>query len=260
MDNLTTYGVDENRIEQCMLRNVFQLLALTTLVRACTFEQGTDYQGNDVVPVTKLQVANASECCALCAAHAACTVWTLQSGIGCYLKTSAAGRRAYAGATSGSTGGPAPPPAPPAPSPPPCRSADDCSLGGACVGGACACDAMWSGPRCAQLNLAPAPTKVPLCDSGGDQSWGGNTVFDAADGQWHLFYAEFLNGCPLGSWGTNSVVARATSSSPQGPYTRRETVQPAFHHNPSVAYDASTKSKSTHPAWPSLTHATEHLR
>ena len=212
---------------------ILLFLALV-LSHGCTFEKGTDYQGNDIPPVTALQVANASECCALCGAHNACTVWTLQPGIGCYLKTSAAGKRTMAGATSGSTGGPAPPPAPPE-----CRDAVDCSLGGECKEGTCVCDAAWKGPHCVQLDLTPA-SPTPLCDNGGDQSWGGNAVYDASDGKWHLFYAEFLHDCPLGSWGTNSVVSHATSSSPQGPYERRETVLPAFHHNPSVAYDAST--------------------
>ena len=154
------------------------LATVVGVVGACTFEQNTDYKGNDILPLTKLQVANASECCARCAAHTKCTVWTLQPGIGCYLKTSDAGRRAYAGATSGSLSGPAPPPVPPPA--PTCRTRTDCSLGGECVHGACACDPTWSGPHCAQLNLAPAPA-APLCDNGGDQSWGGNAVFDASD-------------------------------------------------------------------------------
>jgi len=54
-------------------------------------------------------------------------------------------------------------------------------------------------------------------------------------GRWHLFFAEFLNNCDLNSWGTNSVVAHGVSDTPSGPYRRVGVVQPAFHHNPTVA-------------------------
>jgi hypothetical protein len=126
-------------------------------------------------------------------------------------------------------------------SPANCTTCDDCSLGGTCSDGRCLCDKTWSGPACVQLNLVPA-SKAPLWVGDTDASWGGNAVFDHADKLWHLFFAEFLNDCPLGSWGTNSVVSHATSDLPQGPYKRKETVQSAFHHNPTVAYDASTQT------------------
>jgi hypothetical protein len=113
-----------------------------------------------------------------------------------------------------------------------CRTQEDCSLGGECVASKCICDPMWTGPTCVALNLGPAPT-TPLVNNSGDQSWGGNTVYDHSDGLWHLFFAEFLNDCPLGTWGTNYVVSHAVSTNPQGPYGRRGVVKPAFHHNPS---------------------------
>lgn len=65
-------------------------------------------------------------------------------------------------------------------------------------------------------------------------------MHDKADNKWHLFYAEFLNHCPLGSWGTNSVVSHAVSDSASGPFVKKEVVQQAFHHNPTIAYDASS--------------------
>ena len=225
-----------------------RFLTLIVGVWGCTFETDIDYKGNDIKPIVKLHAANASECCALCAANAqaggGCSVWTLQFGIGCYLKTGASGRQPYAGSTSGSIDGPAPPPAP---TPPPCTTAEDCSLGGACHAGKCVCDAMWTGPKCVSLNLVPAKHTGLWNGSiaGGqdlDASWGGNVVFDTADSKWHLFYAEFLNRCPLGSWGTNSVVSHAIGDLPQGPYVRKETVQGAFHHNPTVAYDAKSQT------------------
>ena len=70
----------------------------------------------------------------------------------------------------------------------------------------------------------------------------GNVVYDKADGQWHLFFAEFLNHCGLGSWGTNSVVSHAVAATPAGPFTKKETVLPPFHHNPTIAYDPSTET------------------
>ena len=115
-------------------------------------------------------------------------------------------------------------------------------MGGLCVSQRCVCDAAFTGPTCSRLNLVPAPT-ASLWDRGNaTASWGGNVVYDAGDQQWHLFFAELLNHCPLGTWGTNSVVSHATAASPTGPFVKQETLLPAFRHNPSVAYDASTKT------------------
>jgi hypothetical protein len=85
------------------------------------------------------------------------------------------------------------------------------------------------GPKCAQLNLAPA-SRASLWSGDSDASWGGNAVFDKADGLWHLFYAEFLNDCPLGSWTTNSVVSHAVGSSPSGPFKVRLSVSSLIVH------------------------------
>ena len=123
-----------------------------------------------------------------------------------------------------------------------CRSPEDCSLGGLCVGGRCACDAAFTGPTCSRLNLAPAPT-ASLWDRGNSTaSWGGKIVFDESDKKWHLFFAELLNHCALGSWGTNSVVSHATADAPMGPFTKQQTLLSAFHHNPTVAFDTSTQT------------------
>jgi|EP01048_Picozoa_sp_COSAG05_P008137 hypothetical protein len=124
-----------------------------------------------------------------------------------------------------------------------CSTATDCSLGGVCERGECKCDPAFRGPTCSELNLRPS-SKAPLLDIGNaTASWGGFPVYDDADNLWHLFYAEFLNNCPLSSWQTNSIVAHATSASPAGPYTKKKgvVVQPAFHHNPTVAYDPTRK-------------------
>jgi hypothetical protein len=73
-------------------------------------------------------------------------------------------------------------------------------------------------------------------------SWGGNIVFDKSDGKWHLFFAELLNDCALQHWGTNSVVSHGIGDSPDGPFVKKEIVQPAFHHNPTIAYDPSSET------------------
>jgi hypothetical protein len=108
-------------------------------------ESNTDFDGHDLAPTTGHHVADAAACCDLCAAMSAqgCGFWTLQldsSGTAgtCYPKTTDAGRRTYAGATSGKLPGatpsptPPPPPAPPTPPPtpitPPLPSAPQLSL------------------------------------------------------------------------------------------------------------------------------------
>jgi hypothetical protein len=204
----------------------------------CSVEENIDYSGNDITPLKKRDAANASECCDLCVAFPGCAAWSLQPAKTCnsktnccYLKTSTSGRRSYDGVISGTNSAAAS-----------CSSAMDCSLGGVCTNGSCVCDATFTGPNCVQLNLKPA-SKVDLWDRGNDTaSWGGNVVYDKADGKWHLFFAEFLNHCPLGSWGTNSVVSQAIADEPQGPFMKKETVLPAFHHNPTIAYDPSTST------------------
>jgi len=118
-----------------------------------------------------------------------------------------------------------------------CTVDEDCSLAGVCsADGTCACDAAWTGATCAALSLEPAE-QIDLYDRNlATSSWGGNVVFSEEDGMWHLFFAEFLNECPLGSWETNSVVAHAVAPKHSGPFVRQPgVVQEAFHHNPSIA-------------------------
>ena len=213
----------------------------------CATEQGVDYDGHDLQPVHSIPAPDAATCCALCHNRTGCVAWSLQQFKGCknccYLKSSAAGRRRFKGAVSG-TIGPLPPAPPPPPPPRPsdgsCKDEADCSLGGLCVQSKCRCDPAFTGPNCAALALAPASRKPLWNAPPRTASWGGNAVYDRSDRKWHLFFAEFLNHCGLGSWGTNSVVSHAIADEPAGPYTKQGVVQPAFHHNPSVAYDNST--------------------
>ena len=115
-----------------------------------------------------------------------------------------------------------------------CSSAADCSLGGECVQSACFCDKTWTGSHCAALNLGKAPKAGAYRhNANGSTSWGGLPV--RVGDTYHLFFAEFSNGCGLGSWGTNSQVLKAVSKSPSGPFTSPTLVAPPFHHNPTIA-------------------------
>ena len=114
-----------------------------------------------------------------------------------------------------------------------CSSAADCSLGGECVQSACVCDKTWTGSHCAALNLGKAPKAGAYRhNANGSTSWGGLPV--RVGDTYHLFFAEFSNGCGLGSWGTNSQVLKAVSKSPSGPFTSPTLVAPPFHHNPTI--------------------------
>ena len=97
-------------------------------------------------------------------------------------------------------------------------------------------------------------------------SWGGFPI-KGPDGRWNLIHAQMKNHCescfrsdldtcecsvrtcyirfyplrsvhagPLGSWTSNSIVARSvsTTSEPEGPYVFAEELLPPFAHNPTI--------------------------
>jgi hypothetical protein len=108
----------------------------------------------------------------------------------------------------------------------------DCSLNGDCVGGSCACDAQWTGSSFCDV-MAFLPTPEPSGYHNATQaSWGGNVVFEA--GEYHLFVAQMTHSCPLDNYGSNSMVIRATSKAPGGPFSFQQIVWPAFAHNPTI--------------------------
>lgn len=51
---------------------------------------------------------------------------------------------------------------------------------------------------------------------------------------YHLFHAQMIGGCGLGSWTSNSIVARSTSKNINGPYQFQEEVVSHFAHNPTI--------------------------
>ena len=120
-----------------------------------------------------------------------------------------------------------------------CTSTSDCNLNGECTAGKCVCDAAWSGSAdCAVMSFAKvekAAGKAPGYYNATESSWGGFPI-KGSDGKWNLIHAQMANHCPLGSWTSNSIVARSvsTTASPLGPYAFVEELLPPFAHNPTV--------------------------
>lgn len=63
-------------------------------------------------------------------------------------------------------------------------------------------------------------------------TWGGYPVL--VNGTYHLFHAQMADGGNLGTWKTNSFVARSTAARVNGPYQFQEMVLPPFAHNPTI--------------------------
>eukprot|EP00729_Bicosta_minor_P015616 gene15616-18303_t len=120
-----------------------------------------------------------------------------------------------------------------------CQASDPlrCSLNGDCIAGQCRCDPAWNAhPNCDALafDVTNQTKDMVYHNASGYSSWGGN-VHTTDDGVHHLFVAQFANKCPLGDWGSNSMVVRATSSAgPAGPFAWAEDIILPFAHNPTV--------------------------
>lgn len=97
-----------------------------------------------------------------------------------------------------------------------CESDIDCSLNGLCNRGACECDAAWEGDRCQFLSLLPAALENGYKQEG-RSSWGGSVLKDGDT--YHMFVEELANECGLNTYARNMRIARATASTPAGPYT-----------------------------------------
>ncbi len=120
-----------------------------------------------------------------------------------------------------------------------CNTDDECSYNGVCSNNACVCDAGWLGDDCGILDLRPGPRSNGYnMNAQGTSSWGAKIIHDRKDSNlYHLFAAEFVNGCGLDSWSPFSRIIRAESrTGPIGPYKFAAEVVGTFAHNPTVIY------------------------
>jgi hypothetical protein len=130
-----------------------------------------------------------------------------------------------------------------------CAADSDCALNGACVGGACACDAAWltsAGARfgCSTLALLPAPRAAGLhaVDGGRNtSSWGGSVLLDETTGVWHMWASELTAHCGIDAWTFNSRVVHATAPSPLARFERDGEFAGVFSHEPTAVRDPTTR-------------------
>ena len=142
-----------------------------------------------------------------------------------------------------------------------CKSDLDCSLNGDCntASGKCDCDAAWcerpsrvllvpgdesdplrvrvacccrEGEQCERFSTLPTPPGMDIKEPG-VTTWGGQAVQHG--GQFHMFVSEYVGHCGITSWLTNSQTVRFVAHTPQGPWTRKDVVQPVWSTCPSAA-------------------------
>lgn len=123
-----------------------------------------------------------------------------------------------------------------------CSSIDDCSANGECIGGACVCDAAFTGEGCSVFNfrkLRPAQEGEGYrhYESNGSRvsSWCG-AVLLGDDGKYHMWSSEMVQGAGIKSWMTNSQIIHAVADDPRRPwhFKRKAVVFPVWSHEPSV--------------------------
>jgi hypothetical protein len=125
-----------------------------------------------------------------------------------------------------------------------CSSDWECSLSGLCnASSVCECDAWATGASCDLLNLAPANPDAGL-QVPGYFSWGGHTAEDE-EGTFHLFASFMCRHATLGEWTTKSSIWRATSTSPEGPFSLADMVAQPWSHNAMLAKTAGDPSAPT---------------
>lgn len=122
-----------------------------------------------------------------------------------------------------------------------CTTDADCSLNGVCQqkNSTCLCDAGWTASDCGVIDFRPATRYTGYNRTAeGISSWGSTIVQDPADSKlFHLFMAQFADGCNLDYWTPYSTVVKATSTSgPEGPYQFDKEIVGTFAHNPSVIW------------------------
>ncbi len=116
----------------------------------------------------------------------------------------------------------------------PAKVTQECSSEQVCdKESSCVCDPGWKGVDCGQADLLPYRDGDGYINNSA-ASWGGRPVYDDVSKTWHLFATEIAHRCPLILFMNDSSVIRAEADSPTGPYSRKETVLPPFHHNPTI--------------------------
>lgn len=66
-------------------------------------------------------------------------------------------------------------------------------------------------------------------------TWGGGFLPKKIDGEHHAFVSEFVGGCGVASWRTNSQVVHFSAPSPKGPWQRKDVALPIWASCPSAA-------------------------
>ena len=110
----------------------------------------------------------------------------------------------------------------------------DCSLNGVCVAGTCQCDAAWEGEECERFATLPASPTADVKEAA-TSTWGTGTLAGQLEGEYHLYASEFVGSCGVTAWQTNSQIVRFASTSPTGPWQRKELSLPVWAHCGSAA-------------------------
>lgn len=96
-----------------------------------------------------------------------------------------------------------------------CATDFDCSLNGVCSGGACACDAPWSGAACGTMTYAVTPAASQNLWTGPSSlnTWNGPLIF-SPDSTFHLFVPVYAHA----SLWTVLYYAHGVAGAVEGPY------------------------------------------
>lgn len=96
----------------------------------------------------------------------------------------------------------------------PATALADCT-GSACVNGTCACDAGWSGARCAAAALGPATRAFTMPHT---WLWGAAPARSSSNDRYYAFAMALKNRCGIYHYRHNAYIVRGTATSPLGPF------------------------------------------
>mmetsp|Transcript_16619 Transcript_16619/g.25112 ORF Transcript_16619/g.25112 Transcript_16619/m.25112 type:complete len:403 (-) Transcript_16619:2071-3279(-) len=113
-----------------------------------------------------------------------------------------------------------------------CTDDLDCSLNGLCdkLSNQCICDKPWGGNECELLQFLPVTFPQGYGMTPNVTTWGGGIIHD--NGTHHLYVSRMTNNCALNTWGENSRIDHAISTTgPTGPYFFHDVAINTFSHN-----------------------------